>query len=132
MSRETTSTQIRADAVLTSAYVAATDYPVPLDCERVTLHLSYTRNAGSTTGYPTIKIQWKTAVPLTLDGNKISGDSLVVPEEWPIGPSAATIKTAIPIVVPDGVTLLSVSIKETGDTTNLGDALLRAAKGERS
>lgn len=131
MNRQTIPAVIRAAAILTSGFVAATDFPVPANCGRATLHLNYTRNGASTTGFPEIKIQWKSN-SLTLDGNKLSETTgnLITPETYQVGPSAATIIVAIPILVPDGVKTLSVSIKEAGDIANLGTAQLLAAIGE--
>lgn len=128
VSRQTTATEIRANAALTAGYIAATDFPVSQGTDTVTLWLIYTRNGASTTGFPSIELQWKGA-GVTVDGNTLSGGFVQVPETYPIGPTAATIKTAIKIVVPDGAATLSALIKETGDTTNLGSARLLAARG---
>lgn len=131
VARQTSFTEIRANAILTSGFVAATAFPVPATATQVTLLVVYTRNAGSTTGYPAVKIQWNDGT-ITADEPTLSGVAITAPNPYIIGPTAATITVPLTFTIPNGMTNFVASIEELGDTTNLGNARLLAALGGMS
>ena len=118
------SSAIRADAVLTSGYVAGTVVPVPAGAERALVYCTYVGGAGSTNGAASHKVLLGDGA---FQGTGPDGTYAVI--AGVTAAAAATSKYCIGPVDVRGSSAITVSSAETGDVAHLGNLAVSVVFG---